>query len=148
MSRTLEQLRAADALKRAKEIKEIEKGDKKFRSSYRSYVQRLGPSIVMNGLGQALATELAAAASGSGGSEHKAHRKLYENLRQWLCRSASEDGPGGPYANDKDLLEALTDQGQDRYILAHAEALAWLTWHKKFCAAFLPREQEGGLDGG
>ena len=56
--RTIAQRRAADALAR---INELSKRPARFKERYRSYVDRLGPAIVMNGLGQALATERAAA---------------------------------------------------------------------------------------
>ena len=61
--KTFEQLRAADALARVKNL--AAKGDE-FKTRYRSYVERLGPAIVMNGLGQALATESAAAGAAMG----------------------------------------------------------------------------------
>ncbi len=122
-SRTLEQERAEDALKCAREMSSAKK--------YRSYVDRLGPAIVMNGLGQALATEIAA------GGEHKA---LYKNVECWLCRSE-----GGVYSGSGDvgLLASIVRHGQDKYLHAQAEALAWLRWHKKFCRAFL-RDGAGG----
>lgn len=121
--RTLEQVRAADALSRVQRL-----ANKKatFKDKYRSYVDRLGPAIIMNGLGQALATENA--------STDDAHRALYAGLSRWLCRS-----DGGVYSGYDDALEALMAESQDRYLLAQAEALAWLQWHKKFCRASFPR---------
>ena len=58
MKTTIEQQRAADALGRVQALSGRSDG---FKKRYRSYVDRLGPAIVMNGLGQALATERAAA---------------------------------------------------------------------------------------
>lgn len=125
--RTTEQIRAQDALAR---VSELNAESNELRELYRSYVDRLGPTIMMNGLGQALATELAA---GFGdGFRERAHRRLYENLQGWLCR---DDGiyPGG-----SDVLQAIITNDQSSFLLAQAEALAWLEWHKKFCRAELP----------
>ena len=117
--RTLEQERAQNALSCARRLSGSGNDTKK----YRSYVDSLGPAIVMNGLGQALATELAA------GDEHET---LYKNLERWLCRAES-----GVYEGSKDLLSSITGNDEDQYLLAQVEALAWLEWHKKFCRALL-----------
>ena len=66
---TLEQKRAADAL--SKVIK-LEGESELFRKRYRSYVERLGPMIIVNGLGQALATERAAAGANPRKDEERA----------------------------------------------------------------------------
>ena len=121
--RTLEQMRAADALSRVQRL--ANKGGT-FKDKYRSYVDRLGPAIIMNGLGQALATEKA--------SGDDAHGELYNGLSRWLCRPK-----GGVYSGNDDALEAIVAESQDRYLLAQAEALAWLQWHKKFCRAAFPK---------
>ena len=122
---TKEQKRAKNALDRVTDLKA--KG-KSFRDAYRPYVDGLGPAIVMNGLGQALATELAAG-SGSGASP-EAHKELYSSLQQWLC-----DKNEGVYPGKPNLLNAIMSHDEERYLLAQAEALAWLEWHKKFCRA-------------
>ncbi len=131
--RTLEQCRAADALERVAKLG----GSDAFRKLYRSYVDRLGPAIVMNGLGQALATEKAAAGPGKSDRE-RAHRALHDNLQAWLCRE------GGVYPAGDQLLQAITQHDQSRYLRAQAEALAWLVWHKKGCRAELPESEGGG----
>ena len=129
--RTSEQVRAENALAR---VSELAGEPDDLRQLYRAYVDRLGPSIMMNGLGQTLATERAAA-SGRGVRE-RAHWRLYDNLQGWLCRDDGNIYPGGA-----DLLQAIMANDQSKYLLAQAEALAWLDWHKKFCRAELP---EGG----
>ena len=126
--RTVEQARAVDALARAKEVE-----GKCFSGQYRSYVDRLGPTIVMNGLGQALATELAATGT------KEAHRKLYDCVTSWLCRR-----DGGVYPGEPDLLQAIMSNDEECYLRAQVEALAWLEWHKKFCRAYLPDNDGGG----
>ncbi len=132
-NQTLEQLRAQSALKR---VRELEGNSEKFRKRYRAYVDRMGPTIVMNGLGQALATELAAAGPEPSDDDKRAHFELYRSLQEWLC------GDGGVYPGSKDLLEAITSNPEERYLVAQAEALAWLEWHKKFCRAHFPRGEE------
>ena len=125
--RTIEQERAEDALARVKEL--VNRGDNSADlGKYRSYVDRLGPAILMNGLGQALATERA-----SSGEEHEI---VYNNVSTWLC------GAKGVYRGSTDLLTSIMENGEENYLLAQAEALAWLRWHKKFCRAFL-RDDEG-----
>jgi CRISPR-associated protein Cmr5 len=137
--RNAEQRRAADALKAVQRLEP----DDDFRRRYRAYADRLGPSILMNGLGQALATERAAAGSSPRKPDERAHGRLYENMAAWLCR------PGGVYepAADRrlDVLDAIVGGSEVLYLRAQAEALAWLVWHKKFCRAYLPvaDEREG-----
>ena len=129
--RTSEQIRAESALAR---VAELNAEPEELQRLYRSYVDRLGPAILMNGLGQAMATEIA---SGAGtGASARAHRRLYDNLQGWLCRH-----DGNIYPDGGDLLQAIMTNDQSEYLLAQAEALAWLEWHKKFCRAELP---EGG----
>ena len=130
--KTLEQRRAADALSR---VNELSNKSEKFKSLYRAYVDRLGPAIVMNGLGQALATERAAAGDRKDERE-QAHHTLYGNLQRWLCRERD-----GVYPASSDLLEAIMDNDEKKYLYAQAEALAWLEWHKKCCRASLPKSE-------
>lgn len=127
--RTLQQKRAAHALNRVRELADKLNSDHK--KDYRAYVDRLGPAIVMNGLGQALASELAAKEA----KEKKPHYELYLSLKSWLC------SPSGVYQEDNDLLDAVTKHGETEYLRAQAEALAWLEWHKKFCRAQFPTSE-------
>ena len=130
--RTSEQIRAQDAFAR---VAELNAERDQFRQLYRAYVDRLGPTIIMNGLGQAMATELAAGAGGS--FRERAHRKLYDNIQAWLCRAG-----GGVYGGADDLLQAIVSNDQSMYLMAQAEALSWLDWHKKACRATLPQGTE------
>ena len=132
--KTIGQLRAADALSCVEQL--IAKPDE-FKKLYRAYVDRLGPTIVMNGLGQALATECAAAGCDLKNDRERAHRALYDNLQNWLCRK-----DGGVYPSNDDLLEVIMKEDESSYLHAQAEALAWLEWHKKFCRSLLPKDGE------
>jgi CRISPR type III-B/RAMP module-associated protein Cmr5 len=129
--RDLERERAEHALRCVKEL--TGERDDLLKRSYRSYVDRFGGAVVMNGLGQALATEFAASDGGSQASGPRAHWQLYDNVRAWLCRD------GGVFAGADDALDAILSCDQDTYVRAQTETLAWLTWHKKFCHALLPR---------
>ena len=132
--KTIEQQRAANALSRVEELK---RNPDKFRARYRAYVDRLGPAIVMNGLGQALATERAAAGSQPKSDDERAHHELYESLQHWLCRA-----DGGVYPQSGDLLQAIMDREEEDYLRAQAESLAWLEWHKKCCRANFPAAED------
>lgn len=132
--KTIEQLRAADALTRVNKFREEPKG---FKERYRAYVDRLCPTIVMNGLGQALATERAAAGPQPQKDDERAHHELYRSLQLWLCRPE-----GGVYPSEPDLLQAIVAHDESLYLRAQAEALAWLEWHKKFCRASFPKSEE------
>ena len=129
---TISQLRATNALIRINELQNAEEDD--FKRCYRAYVDRLGPTIVMNGLGQALATERAAAGNSPKNPREKAHHELYLSLNRWLCERAD-----GVLAHGSDILQAIMRGDEQHYLWAQAEALAWLEWHKKFCRAAFPR---------
>jgi len=126
---TPEQRRAANAFQAVQALDEnIDK------EMYRSYVERIGLAILTNGLGQALATERAAAGKNPEKPDEHAHAQLYKNIEKWLCC------PNGVYKTGQDLLEAITTHGEIEYMTAQTEALAWLVWHKKFCRVYLPRK--------
>jgi CRISPR-associated protein Cmr5 len=129
-ARTAEQRRAAAAMAA---VPEHNTGDELCKS-YRAYVERLGPSILTNGLGQALATERAAAGTRPDKPEGRAHDLLYRNVQAWLCREGGVYPPG-------DLLAAIVGKSEALYLRAQAETLAWLVWHKKFCRANLPASE-------
>lgn len=124
---TLEQERAAHALTCIREV-----DGTTFATEYRSYVEGLPATIVMNGLGQACAT-LLAGGNGKGEREH-AYQKLHSHLQSWLCRTG-----GGVYAGSNSLIDAIVKHRHGEYVHAQAEALAYLVWLKKFAQAFLPR---------
>ena len=120
---TLGQQRAAHALEA---IKKLETDNKN--GNFGSYVQRLPATIVMNGLGQAMAGELAAARNGSNDDE-RAHKILFELVESWLQKSNAYP--------KKDLMTAIVQGSQEDYVRAQAEALAYLDWLKKFSQAYL-----------
>lgn len=126
---TLGQQRAAHALEA---IKKLEK--EKNYGNFGSYVQRLPATIVMNGLGQAMAGELAAARNGTNDDE-RAHKILFKLVESWLQKSNAYP--------KIDLMTAIVRGGQEDYVRAQAEALAYLDWLKKFSQAYLNGDNNG-----
>lgn len=109
---------------------------------YRSYVEGLPATILQAGLGQAMASLLARA---KGDSEHGRYA-VYASLESWLCG----DDPDAPFLNNPPtktsnlkLINALAKCDPSTYLRAHAEALAYLEWLKKFAAAELKRPDPG-----
>jgi len=132
--KTLGQKRAAHALDA---IKSLEK--KKDYGNFGSYVQRLPATIVMNGLGQAMAGELAAARLAKGekmSADERAHKALFDCVESWLFECEAYSGNGG-------LMAAVVKSSQDDYVRAQAEALAYLDWLKKFSQAYLGDGKDG-----
>lgn len=135
--RDLERERAADALAK---IQALDGESRDFKTRYRAYVDRFGGAVLMNGLGQALATELAAAdadadaGTGAGGDDKRAHAALARNVGEWLGQRV--------YSASTAIMDAITSGEQADYVRAQVETLAWLTWHKKFCHASFPKERD------
>jgi len=128
--RTIEQRRASDALKQVQKLN-VERDY----GNFSSYVDALPAAILMNGLGQAMATELA--------GKDKGHSKLYKIMEAWLC-GADKSAPYQGKANDPGLIRAIAEGIEKDYLRAQPEALAYLVWLKKFTRAFL--EPSGGHD--
>ncbi|MDQ3460562.1 MAG: type III-B CRISPR module-associated protein Cmr5 [Deinococcota bacterium] len=124
---TLAQRRAAHALGKIEGLQ-----SKGGYGNYKSYVKALPANILMSGLGQAVATVRSRKGKRDGYGE------LYDHMATWLCGNDDD----APYRNYRqaDLLRAIVEHDQDRYIHAQAEAMAYLEWLRKFADAFL----EGG----
>lgn len=144
LQQTLDQARAAFAFQRMKEVRD--KGGPELRKGYRSHVEKLPAMIQTNGLGQTLAFLY------SKGTEDarfvpdkKAEARLYQHLREWLCQ---EEWPIGPYSEpvegeDSDeelkLLCRLTHCDSQVYRRATVEALALVSWLKRFAGGMLEK---------
>lgn len=134
--RSLEQERAEHALRA---IKELEKKGVGQYGHYVSYVSSLPATIVMNGLGQALATLLAKAGRKKDSRQDPNHF-LYEHVASWLARQIDElEG------NADGVIDRLMENDQQVYLRAQAEAMAYLHWLKQFARAYL-QETEGRAD--
>lgn len=110
-------------------VKEMKKFKPEVGDDYASYVASLPASILMNGLGQALAQLKVAAKQ----QENEPHELLYQHIQDWLC----QDIPQTPYPRSLDLIEAVMIHDRKKYNWAVQEVLAWLKWHKKFTTAHL-----------
>jgi CRISPR-associated protein Cmr5 len=136
-TQTLEQKRAKHALDK---IKSLRGGPGK----YVAYVKAMPAAILMNGLGQALATERAAA------KNDQAHRNLAAHVSEWLLSDEAHTkypNPDGMKVSNADpsltLLTRMVEGNQDAYLWAQAEAMAYVAWLKKFANAFLESPEKG-----
>ena len=136
MQKSLSQKRAKHALNL---IQNAQKEGKY--GNYLAYVKALPATIIMSGLGQAMAMEKAGGTkSGDVGAGHK---KLYAHLEAWLCNSGKEGWKTSPYAHKNNILAAITDGSEADYIRAQVEAMEYLEWLKKFAVAFLVAGKDG-----
>jgi CRISPR-associated protein Cmr5 len=122
--RTLEQKRAAQAWQFITDIQTENTGldqKKRYTEEYNSLVRGASADIQLNGLGQTLAFWRA-----KGKSEHL---KLFENVSAWVLAQNKISGA-------THLLEwIVTKASTDDYRRATSEALAFLTWLKRFSEA-------------
>ncbi len=149
----LAQRRAKAALDAVKKYRDAPAEDVKTKQkrAYAGYVKSLPAAIVMNGLGQALATELAAAGKdsnkGQGGLSPDAHGQIYLHLQDWLCGKDPEAVFPDIFTDDNrpltHLLSRLYGARQPDYLRAQAEALLYLGWLKKFAVALLANDEAG-----
>jgi CRISPR-associated protein Cmr5 len=126
--RTLEQGRAAYALKK---IREHEQDDAKARERYLTLVRGLPAMVLMNGLGQALAYLCANAEK----KTDSPPARLYQELSEWLAGPRTDERRERVYAAG-DLLTSLIEGSRDDYQRAQAAALRLLAWQRKFADAF------------
>ena len=137
---TLGQERAAKALS---SINGLENED--FKGKFASYVERLPAAIVMNGLGQAMASELAASRLNKDkrGLEEKAHERLFNLIQEWLGESKvyKKSSPDAKW-----LMKAIVEGDQEDYVRAQAESLAYLDWLKMFSQAYLKGGEDDSTD--
>lgn len=86
---------------------------------YRSLVRGAGASIMTMGLGQTLSFYLAK------GQSH--HERLADALARWLLEDVDADGEA--------LIETIMQSESSEYRRLTTEALAYLTWLKRFAEA-------------
>ncbi len=123
----IERERAGYALEIVESLK-----DEKL-ENYVSYVKALPATILQNGLGQAMATLLAAAK----GNPQDDHRRLYDHVEKWLCKKNASS----PYFGQNNLMKEITTNNEAAYIHAQAETMAYLEWLKKFAVAYLTKPE-------
>lgn len=116
--RSLEQKRAAQAWDCVKEVK-----SRNYKKDYLSLARSAPADIQGNGLGQTLAFWRA--------KKKEEHLTLYQHLAAWVKIQIRFTQPA-------DLLEWIIKQaGTDEYRRATTEAIAFLSWVKRFAEAEL-----------
>ena len=125
--RTLDQQRARAAWRQTPEGEGLS-------DEYLSLVRGAAATMMTSGLGQTLAFYMAKATSSE--ERSSAHTALLRNLARWLLRDKND--PDTAPNNTKqpvDLLNAVMEGDGNRYRELTAEALAYLTWLKRFAEA-------------
>lgn len=101
-------------------------GGEKFKGAYGTLARKTPAMIMSAGLGQTLAF-LRAKGKKQWWDEHNI---LYIHLSEWVSKRLADTGG--------DLLDVVRQNGSDVYRMAIAEALAFLSWLKRFAEAELP----------
>ena len=130
---TLDQKRAQRAWEDIQEVKQRSLG---FRKKYGSLARRVPMLVLTNGLGQTLAYLVSKAKfhEKDRGEEAQASGELFEHLSRWTMSQIA------PNFNGKLLLWILQNDSTG-YRRATTEALAYLSWLKRFAEAELPTEE-------
>lgn len=116
---TLQQERAAHALKGVQDLIPLKEGDKlKARASELPFM------IHANGLGQA-------AAFFCSKKKKDGYDRIYHLLQGWMTR------PGGVLESKDGMMAAITRADLHTYRVAQAEAMQYMDWVKKFASAYL-----------
>jgi CRISPR-associated protein Cmr5 len=123
--RTTEQKRAERALKCVRDVKD-DQGIKV--SEYVTLVKRAPANIQTNGLGQTLAFWR----SKGKGKRQDAAEVIYQDVSAWVCGQM-----GWQYNQNEHLLPHLTQCNTGNYRRATVEAMAFLSWLKRFAEAEL-----------
>lgn len=103
------------------------RGGQKFKKEFTSNVRKLPSMIINDGLGQSLAFLLAQAK----GKKDDAHYVVYKAVSDWVCQELKLNCTG------TGLMDYLLDETtkSSHYRRASTEALAYLTWLKRFTEA-------------
>jgi CRISPR-associated protein Cmr5 len=130
LPKTLEQQRAEQAWEC---VDEVTSKSQDFKKKYGSLARKVPTLILTNGLGQTLAF-LKAKGKNDPADEHTV---LFRHLSRWVL---SQVAPSSPATNG-DLLQWVLQNDSASYRRATVEALAFLTWLKRFAEAELPAEE-------
>ncbi len=130
LQKTLEQERAQKAWAC---VQEVTSQSQDFKKKYGSLARKVPMLVLTNGLGQTLAF-LKAKGKNDPADEHT---KLLHHLSKWVLSQVAPDTT----ASNGDLLQWVLDNDSAAYRWATTEALAFLTWLKRFAEAELPTEE-------
>lgn len=125
--RSLEQERANEAWAVVSRVK-----NQSFAKEYRSLAQSAPADIQANGLGQTLAFWKAKGYDNGKAKPDSEHARLFQDVSAWVCRQL-RIGDG-----DDLLTWVVKTATTSDYRRATVEALAFLTWVKRFAEAELP----------
>jgi CRISPR-associated protein Cmr5 len=126
--RTLEQQRAAHAWQAVQEVRQ-----KDYASKYRSLARGAAADLQMNGLGQTLAFWQAKGYSNGQPKSGSEHAELLKHVSSWLVKQLG-------LKEKTDLTQWIISAQTPQYRRATAEAIAYLTWLRRFAEAELPEK--------
>lgn len=118
---TLEQRRASKAWEFVNEVKDD------IKSRYRSLALKAPVLILTNGLGQTLAFLKS--------KKENEHQLFYTHIQTWLIEETKI------YESSGDLLKKIMEGDSTKYRQATNEALAFISWIKRFAEAVLPAKE-------
>jgi CRISPR-associated protein Cmr5 len=137
LPKTLEQQRAQRAWEC---VQDATSQSQEFKKKYGSLARKVPTLVLTNGLGQTLAFLLAKAKrhepEQKRSVEAKAHDLLLVHLSSWVLSQVASSTT----ASNGDLLQWVLHNDSVAYRRATMEALAFLTWLKRFAEAELPTE--------
>ena len=128
LQKTLDQKRAKQAWD---DIQSIASRPDDFKKKYGSLARRVPMLVLTNGLGQTLAF-LRSKGKNDPSDEHTI---LFNHLSQWTMSQVA------PNVNNQNLLDWILNNDSTAYRRATTEALAYLSWLKRFAEAELPTEE-------
>lgn len=128
LQQTLDQQRAKQAWDN---IQSVANRPDDFKKKYGSLARKVPMLVLTNGLGQTLAF-LRAKGKDDSSDEHNV---LFRHLSAWTMSQVA------PNAGNQNLLEWVLNNDSVAYRHATTEALAYLTWLKRFAEAELPTEE-------
>jgi len=130
LQQTLEQQRAKRAWE---DIQTVMGRSDDFKKKYGSLARRVPMLVLTNGLGQTLAY----LRSKGKNDEDNEHNLLFRQLSDWTM---SQVVPDNKNDQNQNLLDWILHNNSIAYLQATNEALAYLTWLKRFAEAELPSE--------
>jgi CRISPR-associated protein Cmr5 len=134
LQQTLDQKRAKQAWD---EIQSVMNRPADFKKKYGSFARRVPMLVLTNGLGQTLAFLFSKAKfqEQNRSVEAQAYGELFHHLSKWTMSQIA------PTSSDQTLLDWILRGDSAAYRRATTEALAYLTWLKRFAEAELPTEE-------
>ncbi len=130
LQKTLEQQRAQRAWEC---VEKVTKQSQDFKKKYGSLARKVPMLVLTNGLGQTLAF---LKAKGKNKSDDE-HTVLFRHLSDWVLGQVASTTT----SSNEDLLQWVLHNDSAAYRRATMEALAFLTWLKRFAEAELPTEE-------